>query len=482
MNNNDQAASGQALQKARDQVLFENWLQEMESNPHFIKHELAQNVDFSAYSRSFMKQLITTAATKEVANLSQDSLNPLFKLWELIKKTSVQQGLSSKDTAMLIFSLKATLSNMHSDELSLNDQSTLATILDFLGLLTFELYSTQQEHLLENKNDQIQYLQYQQTFDTLIGESEPMQVVYKAIGLVLENDMHVLLQGESGTGKDVIASVIHHYSHRKAGPFVSINCGAIPSDLLESELFGHEKGAFTGADQQRIGKFELANGGTLFLDEIAEMSMDLQVKLLRVLQHQEIERLGSNKPIKIDVRIISATHQNLEQALLEKRFREDLYYRISVFPVFVPPLRERGRDIILLAHHFLEKYAKTFKIKVPRLSQDANTYLLNYPWKGNVRELQNVMQRALVLAQGTLVTAEILAYKGSGTGLVDNLKQLSEGEGNVEIQTLASLEATAIQEALQKKHGNVKQTAEALGISRTTLYNKAKLYGIQLKT
>lgn len=480
MESENHSKQNQFLQKNSDELLFEHWLNEMETNPHFSKHKLSLNTDFTAYTKSFMKQLVFTAAKDEMLAIKNSSFEALFKFWDLIKSSSVQQGLSSKDTALLIFSLKATLSHMQRDVLNQDEENILSNILDFLGLLTFELYSTQQEGLLEIKNDQIQYLQKQQFFNDLIGESPPMQIVYKAIGLVLENDMHVLLQGESGTGKDVIASVIHQYSHRKSGPFVSINCGAIPNELLESELFGHEKGAFTGADKQRIGKFELANGGTLFLDEIAEMSLELQVKLLRVLQHQEIERVGGSKPIKINVRIISATHQNLEKAIAEKRFREDLFYRISVFPIFIPPLRERGEDVLLLTQYFINKYAENFQLKVPKLSSDALDYLRQYPWKGNVRELQNVLQRSLVLSQGTVITADILSYKGGPHSVVSDLKQLASSTADHKIQTLAEMEAEAIRKVLNIKKGNMKQTALALGISRTTLYNKAKQYGIEI--
>jgi len=258
-------------------------------------------------------------------------------------------------------------------------------------------------------------------FENIIANSEPMMIVFDLIDKVADSDSTVLIFGESGTGKELVAKAIHYHSPRTDKPFVPINCAAIPADLLESELFGYERGAFTGAHRMKIGRFEYANGGTLFLDEIGEMSPQLQVKLLRVLQERSFERLGGIKPIQVNVRIIAATNQDLEKALTEGRFREDLYYRLSVIPIHIPPLRERKEDIPLLAEHFLDRFNREANRNVDGISPEVLDRLTAYPWPGNVRELENLVERLVVLKHEGKIQTEDLPEKFSGAAVQDYL-------------------------------------------------------------
>ncbi len=247
-------------------------------------------------------------------------------------------------------------------------------------------------------------------YQKIVGESQPILKVLKLIQKVEKNDIMVLITGESGTGKEVIANAIHYHSPRKRRPFVAVNVAAIPADLIESELFGHEKGAFTGASGRRIGKFEEAQGGTIFLDEIGEMELNLQTKLLRVLQENKITRLGSNKEISLDVRVLAATNKNLGQRVKEGYFREDLYYRLQGFLIHLPPLRDRGNDIFLLAKYFLLNFSKQNRMKQKTFSKDAIINMLNHPWPGNVRELKAVVERATLISEGEVIEEDDLIY------------------------------------------------------------------------
>ena len=289
-----------------------------------------------------------------------------------------------------------------------------------------------------------------------------------------------MLQGASGTEKDVIANVIHANSSRKAAPFITINCGSIPANLIESELFGHEQGAFTGADKQRIGKFELADQGTLFLDEISELSLDNQTKLLRVLQNKEIQRVGGDRTIPINVRIIAAANKDLESMVEKETFRLDLFYRLNVFPIHIPKLNERGEDIILLAKHFIEKYADTMRLSKCTLANDAIHYLQNHQWKGNVRELENIIQRAMIIANGKPLTKHILAFT-PGQSIATPLLMEPSADPIIFIpKSLNEHEEDIIKNTLTHTNYNMKKTAEILNVSRTTLYNKCKKYGISI--
>ena len=323
--------------------------------------------------------------------------------------------------------------------------------------------------------------------ETLIGRSGSMIELYKEIGRVARTEMTVLLTGESGTGKELVARAIHANSSRSRGPFVTVNMAAIPKDLIESELYGHEKGSFTGALERRPGRFELASGGTLFLDEIGEMPVDLQAKLLRVLQEREIDRVGGSRPTPVDVRIVAATNADLARAVEEGRFRRDLYYRVAVVPIRLPPLREREGDVVLLARHFLARYGEQLRGRSLTLARDAEPLLLSHAWPGNVRELQNVLQRALLKLAGTRVTArELLGLLPNGTGpergvagLVEGVLDAPEPEGGRHQAALAAVEAPLIQAALARTHGNQLRAAELLGMNRNTLRERMRALGLK---
>lgn len=314
------------------------------------------------------------------------------------------------------------------------------------------------------------------TFANIIGQSGVMQDVFRSVEKVFTSNVTVLIQGESGTGKELIARAIHYNSAlRLAKPFVAVNCSALPESLLESELFGHEKGSFTGALGRRIGKFEQANGGTIFLDEIGLMTPATQSKLLRVLQEREFERVGGNELVKVDVRVISATNKDLEEEMKKGEFREDLYYRISVFPIKLPPLRERREDIPLLAGHFLQKYSKQESKPIEGITPDALELMLAYHWPGNVRELENAMERAMVLANGPEISAKDLPAAVRSLGE----KRIYESD-NTLASWIEKLEEEALRQALLECEGNISQTAKKLGIGRATIYRKAKKYGLPM--
>jgi DNA-binding NtrC family response regulator len=314
----------------------------------------------------------------------------------------------------------------------------------------------------------------------IIGKSPGMVEVAKNIQKVASTKTTVLLLGESGTGKELFARAIHDLSPRKDHPFVPINCAAIPGELLESELFGHEKGAFTGAGERKLGKLELADRGTVFLDEIGEMDLSLQSKLLRALQEGEIDRVGGTHSIKIDIRIIAASNRDLEVAVNENSFREDLFYRLSVFPVSVPPLRERKDDIPALVEHFVSKYSAELNISRKNITGDALDILTGYSWKGNVRELENVIERALILCDGEEITNRELSLSpvGSPEKSVSHIPL----DGTLEETAKAALkiaESRRIKKALEDTHGNKTKAAEQLKVSYKTLLTKIKDYQIR---
>lgn len=314
----------------------------------------------------------------------------------------------------------------------------------------------------------------------LIGKSGAMEDVVLQVRKVAPGKTTVLILGESGTGKELFARAIHDLSPRRSGPFVPINCAAIPRELLESELFGHEKGSFTGADSKKIGKFEYADMGTIFLDEIVEMDVTLQTKLLRVLQEGEIERVGGLKPIQIDVRVIAATNRDIEKAIGERLIREDLFYRLNVFPITIPPLRERKDDIPLLADFFAVKYCAELKTSLKKISGDAVRQLMNYPWKGNVRELENCIERAVILCDGDRITPEHLildkrvSFESSLLGL-----SMEGGLEDTAKEAVRIAETERIIRALKETRGNKSRAAEILRVSYKTLLTKIKDYGIE---
>ena len=322
-------------------------------------------------------------------------------------------------------------------------------------------------------------------FDQLVGVSEPMRRIYQLIRQVAPTNSNVLISGESGTGKELVAKAIHYNSPRRSYPFLVVNCASIPETLLESELFGHTKGAFTGAYQARRGMFELAHKGTIFLDEIAEMPLSLQAKLLRVIEEKSFRRLGGEEEIKVDVRIISATNRELEKEVEEGRFREDLYYRLNVIRIHLPPLRERKEDLPILARHFLEKYSKVLRKPIKKISQEAEELLLQYHWPGNVRELENTIERAVSLESGEIILPESLPEKiqSSGEKIIPNSLLTLPPEGIDLEKTLADIEKKLLKEALIRTKGNKTKAAQLLGISfRSFRYRLAKLGLEQEKT
>ena len=323
---------------------------------------------------------------------------------------------------------------------------------------------------LEMENIEERNLAARVSFEDIIGTSPPMQEIFATVRKIAATDIPVLITGESGTGKELIANAIHSLSKRKSEPFVAINCGAIPETLLESELFGHEKGSFTGATTLRKGRLEYAHGGTLFLDEIGDIVPELQVKLLRFLQEKVIERVGGRQIISVDARVIAATNRNLEAEVKEGRFREDLYFRLAVVKLAIPPLRERGSDVIQLAEHLAAAFSKELKKPNKKFSKAALEAIRRHEWPGNVRELQNRVKRALVLSDGPAIGPEALeleAPNGNGNGTASTLKEAREA---VEREVLAT--------ALREHNGNISKTAKALGISRPTLYDLMSRYGL----
>jgi DNA-binding NtrC family response regulator len=308
----------------------------------------------------------------------------------------------------------------------------------------------------------------------LIGQSQPMQQLYRIIKRVAKTDSTVLITGESGTGKELIANAIHYQSARRDMPFVPINCGAIPEELLESELFGHEKGAFTGAFKERRGRFELANKGTVFLDEIGEMSPKLQVKLLRFLQETKFHRIGGSRTIEVDVRILAATNKDLERAVAENEFREDLFYRLNVIPIQVPPLRDRESDIRPLIQHFIQQHCQKKNIPLKRMSPGAIVSFEQYDWPGNVRELENVIERLVILTDAEEIQVQDLPSRMQSYQQVEP-KLIELGEDGINLkETLDDLENRLILDALQRAGGVKNKAAKLLGLNRTTLIEKMK--------
>lgn len=339
------------------------------------------------------------------------------------------------------------------------------------------------------------------TGDLLVGRSPQMQAVYKAIGRVAPQTVTVLVRGESGTGKELIARAIYQHSTRADGPFLAVNCAAIPEALLESELFGHEKGSFTGADTRRIGKFEQCHGGTLFLDEVGDMSPLVQSKVLRALQEQKFERVGGNKTIETDVRVIAATNRELEQMVEENEFRSDLYYRLNGFTIDLPPLRERGQDLTLILEHFLIRFNRELGKEITGISPEAMKLLTDYPWPGNVRELQSVLRQALLQTTGTVLLPEFLPEVvlhgpqkktgGSGSTATDSDsaasdlrsfvdERLSNKSSDLYAETLEMMERYLITRVLNLTEGNQSKAAKILGITRGSLRNKVRSLGVSI--
>ncbi|MDD3559690.1 MAG: sigma 54-interacting transcriptional regulator [Melioribacteraceae bacterium] len=322
------------------------------------------------------------------------------------------------------------------------------------------------KNLTEHLNERFKY-------ENIVGKNKEIKQIINVLESVAQTDSSVLITGESGTGKELAARAIHLNSHRRTGPFTAVNCSAFVESLIESELFGHEKGSFTGAIKSKVGRFELANGGTLFLDEIGDLSVTVQTKLLRVLETREIERVGSNKPIKIDTRIIAATNKNLEREIEAGRFREDLYYRINVMNIQLPPLRERKDDLPILVNHFIEKFNSKFERNIKHFSSSAFDILMDYNWPGNIRELENVIEHCFVLCDSDIIQIEHLPKR-----LRDGEFNTIQGGGTNNFNHIKDAERNIIIKTLKKHNGNRTKTAEELNIHPTTLWRKMKKFNL----
>jgi DNA-binding NtrC family response regulator len=356
--------------------------------------------------------------------------------------------------------------------------------LDHLKLLV-ERATRQQELLRENLILREEFAS-RYGFPRIVGESPAMRAVSQQLQKVAATEATVLLLGESGTGKELFARAIHHISDRRDQPFIALNCAAIPENLVENELFGHEKGAFTGAGNRKVGKIELAQRGTLFLDEIGELPLASQAKLLRVLEERRFERVGGTQPIDVDVRIVTATNRDLEKRIREKLFREDLYFRISAVPITIPPLRDRGDDLDILADHFLERFCRDLGKSQLTLSKEARRRLREYSWPGNVRELQNAIERAVILADGSEITHELLVCKPASVNTenapANLLPETFSWEGSFdEVTARAQLhvERVLLENALKDSRWNKTRAAEKLGITPKTLLGKMRATGLE---
>jgi len=319
------------------------------------------------------------------------------------------------------------------------------------------------------------------SFSNIVSADSRMQDVFKLVTKVLNNDITVLIYGESGTGKELISRAIHYNGNRKNNPFVVVNCASIPRELLESELFGHEKGSFTGAHQRKLGKFEVANGGTIFLDEVGELEMLLQAKLLRVIQEKAFDRVGGTELIKTDVRIISATNRDLKDAVDKKEFREDLFYRLNSFPIFIPPLRHRKGDILVLAQHFLESLSKKLGKEIKGFSKKALKLIYDYPWPGNIREMENTIERCMIIADKDIIDVDDLPTHLKTADSVIT----SDFTGNIfsddTIIPFEKLKEESIRHALKVTKGNIVEAAKKLHLGRATIYRLMERYNIEHK-
>jgi formate hydrogenlyase transcriptional activator len=414
--------------------------------------------------------------TREVVlsdNLSLEALPPSMKWIAAI-------GVKSNCNVPLIFRDRVLgvlgIGRLHENAFTSDDVDLLIQIANQVALavenaLAFHEIDTLKKKLEEEKLYLEESIQTDHNFQDIIGESKALKHVLRQVETVAETSSTVLIYGETGTGKELIARAIHNLSRRRQRTFVKVNCAAIPTGLLESEMFGHEKGAFTGAIARRIGRFELAHQGTIFLDEVSDVSLELQPKLLRVLQEREFERLGSSHTTKVDARVVAATNFDLAGMVGEKKFRSDLYYRLNVFPITVPPLRERPEDIPLLVHFFASKFALQMKKRIERIPAKAMAALIAYPWPGNIRELQNLIERAIILSRGTVLEISLAELK-----LHAEATTTSAGA-----ETLEAIERTHIRRVLDETNWVVSGTTGAaarLGLPRTTLINKMRKLGI----
>jgi Nif-specific regulatory protein len=423
-------------------------------------------------------KVIQTGKPMVVPRISEE---PLF-----LNRTGARKNLRKKDISFICVPIKLgkevigalSADRLFADTVSLEEDVRLLSIIASMIAQAVRLRQSVQEErqrLLEENIQLQEKLKDRFRPESIIGNSKAMQTVYDLIAQVSKSNTTVLIRGESGTGKELVANAIHYNSLRANKPFIKINCAALPETVIESELFGHEKGAFTGAVGQRKGRFELANGGTIFLDEIGDLSPTTQIKLLRILQEKEFERVGGTATIKVDVRVIAATNRNLEELVEEGKFRQDLYYRLNVFPIHLPPLRERRTDILLLADYFVEKYSKANHKNIRRISTPAIDMLMSYHWPGNVRELENCIERAVILSNDNVIHGHHLpptlqTAEASGTTLSGTLSAI-----------LDNVERNLILDALKSSRGNKAKAARALGITERVMGLRVKKHGIDPK-
>ncbi len=381
----------------------------------------------------------------------------------------------NQDTAVIVMTAYGTIETAVS-AMKMGAYDFLTKPFDSEHMLVLVDKALQSQRIMAENEVLREELGYRLGMEEIVGQNEKIIEVQKLIQKVAGSDTSVLLQGESGTGKELFARAIHNLSTRKDKPFIAINCAAIPRELLENELFGSERGAFTGSVTRKIGKFEIADNGTIFLDEIGDMDISLQAKLLRVLQERTIERLGSTRTIKVDTRVIAASNADLKELIEKQRFREDLYYRLSVFPVTIPPLRERLDDIQILAEHFIRRYCRDMNKRQKSLSKDALALMEKYHWPGNVRELENTIERAIILCEGKKIKPEHMAIRLKS----NNEIQMREGAGLKDIGSHAQAQAerSAIIRVLNQVRGNKRRCAQILKIDYTTLFDKIKKYDI----
>ena len=450
-----------------------------------ISIEVAHGLSRAAMDRGKYKlgegitgRVIQTGKALVVPKISEE---PLF-----LNRTATRKAVHDKELSFICVPVKKgsqvvgalSVDRSFDESYSLrNGKRLLSIIAAMIGQHVINLETIQLEKdQLRGENRRLrQELSNKYRITNIIGNSNKMREVYQMISQVSKSTATVLIRGESGTGKELAANAIHYNSLRARNPFVKVNCTALPSNLIESELFGHEKGAFTGAIRQKRGKFELANKGTIFLDEIGSIGMDVQVKLLRVLQEKEFERVGGYETIKADVRIIAATNKNLEQAVEEEAFRSDLYYRLNVFPIYMPPLRERKTDILLLADYFLEKCAKENQKDIRRFSTPAIDMLMQYHWPGNVRELENCIERAVLLCEEGVIHSYHLPPT------VQTAEESDTLPGRSLEDALANVEREMIIDALKSTRGNMAKAAQLLQATERKFAYKAKKCGVDYR-
>ena len=422
-------------------------------------------------------RVIDTGRPAVIPRISEE---PLF-----LDKTGSRKHLNKSDIAFICVPIKIgnevmgaiSADRPSKEEKFLKDDARLLTIIASSISQAVRLRQNTQEELekVREENRRLQnQLKDRYRPKSIVGNSKVMQSVYTLIEQVSKTNATVLILGESGVGKERVAHAIHYGSNRADMPFVKVNCAALPESLIESELFGHDKGAFTGAAGARMGRFEMAHTGTIFLDEIGDLPPGVQIKLLRILQERELERVGGNETIKIDVRVITATNRNLETLMAEGRFREDLYYRLNVFPVLVPPLRERKTDIMLLTNYFIEKFSKEHEKKIVSISTSTTDMLMSYHWPGNVRELENCIERAIILCNDGVIHSYHLPPSLQRTK-TENVPQGSAGFKD----SMITMERSIIVEELKRSRGNMAKAARALGMTERMMGLRVAKYGIE---